>query len=253
MRRVDHHRPGRGALVSQLPEDAVENTGVGPEPSSNDTLKPLLDAGLAETVSPDQEIGKGLRPIPLAGHSPGMFGLRIDRGGETCVLAADVAHHSIQLLEPQLGTIFDYDAVAGEKTRREFIKQYADTNAMIIPIQFSKPAVRLNSSSGGLALEYIGLAFIVLSAGDLPRQYPPQSIPGKDSQVIWANRRARQSVRCAMIQGKAAAVSHHRPSFRETRNSCAQICRILRLSENDLGILTLIVRAQLNCKTEKVD
>lgn len=123
--------------------------------SLEDTVKPLIDADLVSAVDADHEIGRGLHLFPLPGHSSGMVGLRIARGGQSCVLAADIAHHPIQMREPQLSTIFDLDPDASEATRRRFIAQYTDSDAVIVPIHFPKPAFRLVSSGSDVDLAFL--------------------------------------------------------------------------------------------------
>lgn len=114
-----------------------------------DSVQPIVDAGLVQPVVPDQKLAPGVKVIDLPGHSPGMAGLEINRGDQTVVLAADVAHHPLQFREPQLGTIFDADAETSEVTRRIFIDRYADTGAVIVPIHFPKSAGHLKRMGDG--------------------------------------------------------------------------------------------------------
>lgn len=142
---------GRRHLVSRT-ELEFWRANVGDYPfqgeSLMDTVEPLLAAGLVDAVEEYHQITDGVSLFPLPGHSPGMFGMKIERGGETCVLAADLAHHPLQLHEPQLSTIFDTDPDESEATRRAFMEEYADTGALIVPIHFPKPAFQLKEVCG---------------------------------------------------------------------------------------------------------
>lgn len=119
-----------------------------------DSVAPIVDAGLIRIVSEHAELAEGVKVISIPGHSPGMVGIEICRGGQTCVLAADIAHHPLQFREPQLSTIFDHDPDQSEQSRRAFIDRYADSDALIAPIHFPRAAGYLASNGTGVDFKF---------------------------------------------------------------------------------------------------
>ena len=77
--------PGRRHLISQTEIDYWTTHNRRHEwmvESLDDTLRPLLDAGLVDGIAPGHKLGEGLRLLPLVGNSPDMFGLRIERAAK---------------------------------------------------------------------------------------------------------------------------------------------------------------------------
>jgi glyoxylase-like metal-dependent hydrolase (beta-lactamase superfamily II) len=101
-RRADHQR-GRGADRRHLAgDDSVDGRNI-----SADAVEPILDAGLADVVEPDADLGDGLRLAPTPGHTPGQVALWLDCGDRPVVLAGDVLHHPLQCVEPDIGFVVD--------------------------------------------------------------------------------------------------------------------------------------------------
>lgn len=104
-----------------------------------DSVKPVLDAGLADLVEMDHRISEEIRLEPTPGHTPGHVSVRLHSGGQDAVITGDLMHHPIQMAEPQWQTPFDSDAAAAVKTRRAFCEQYADTPVTVLGTHFHHP------------------------------------------------------------------------------------------------------------------
>jgi glyoxylase-like metal-dependent hydrolase (beta-lactamase superfamily II) len=104
-----------------------------------DSVKPVLDAGLADLVEMDHRISEEIRLEPTPGHTPGHVSVRLHSGGRDAVITGDLMHHPIQMAEPQWQTPFDSDAAAAVKTRRAFCEQYADTPVTVLGTHFHHP------------------------------------------------------------------------------------------------------------------
>lgn len=126
--------------------------------SLKESISPIYEADLFETVALDDEIAEGVKTFCLSGHSPGMMGMMIERDGVRCVMAADVAHHPLQFIEPQLSTSFCHDPVKAEETRRNFISRHVNSGDLIFPIHFPIPFGSLVSNAGKIDFLFEGPA-----------------------------------------------------------------------------------------------
>jgi glyoxylase-like metal-dependent hydrolase (beta-lactamase superfamily II) len=104
-----------------------------------DSVRPVLDAGLADLVEPGHEVADGITLLPTPGHTPGHVSVRIRSRGEEAVVSGDVMHHPVQCARPEWGAVFDSDAAWAERTRREFLDRYADTDVLVIGTHFPDP------------------------------------------------------------------------------------------------------------------
>ena len=104
-----------------------------------DSVKPIFDAGLAETVEMDHRISPELRLMPSTGHTPGHVSVVIESKGETAIITGDMMHHPCQIAHPEWAPSFDGDAEAASVTRRALVKDWADQPILIIGTHFSGP------------------------------------------------------------------------------------------------------------------
>ena len=108
-----------------------------------DSIAPIFEAGLADVVAPDADLGHGLRLEPSPGHTPGHVSLWIESGGETALITGDFLHHPVQFAEPDWAEIADADTDLARKTRRRMMGRAAETGALVLGTHFSgRPAGR---------------------------------------------------------------------------------------------------------------
>ena len=106
-----------------------------------DSVQPVFDAGLADVVDVDADLGDGLRLAPTPGHTPGHTSLWVESDGATAVVTGDLIHHPVQCAEPQWNEIGDVDDTTAEATRWAFLRQVADTDVLVLGTHFpARPA-----------------------------------------------------------------------------------------------------------------
>ena len=84
----------------------------------DDTVAPVVEAGLVDLVEPDHRVTDEVRFVPSHGHSPGHVSVLIESGGERALITGDATHHPVQWAEPDWGMAGDWDGPMGNETRR---------------------------------------------------------------------------------------------------------------------------------------
>jgi glyoxylase-like metal-dependent hydrolase (beta-lactamase superfamily II) len=108
-------------------------------PEHDDSIEPVVTAGLVDLVDVDAEIAPGVSLVPTPGHTPGHCSVMISSGGQRALITGDFMHHAVQVAAPEWCSNFDTDQVAGERTRREFIDEHADGDLLVIGTHFGGP------------------------------------------------------------------------------------------------------------------
>jgi glyoxylase-like metal-dependent hydrolase (beta-lactamase superfamily II) len=104
-----------------------------------DSVRPILDAGLAELVDADHQLCEEVRLVPTHGHTPGHVSVRIASEGEEAFITGDIAHHPCQLARPQWSTTADSDPDAAAATRRHVFGGLAGRPVLVIGTHFAGP------------------------------------------------------------------------------------------------------------------
>ncbi|MDP3173498.1 MAG: MBL fold metallo-hydrolase [Phenylobacterium sp.] len=119
-----------------------------------DSVKPIMDAGLAELVESDAQIAPEVRLTPTPGHSPGHVSVVLESRGERAVITGDMMHHPCQIAHPHWASQFDTDPDESTRTRHAFMEEFADTPTLIIGTHFAGPtAGRLVREDGAFRLK----------------------------------------------------------------------------------------------------
>jgi len=105
----------------------------------SDSVKPILDAGLAELVEMDHRISPEIRLTPSIGHTPGHVSVMIESKGETAVITGDMTHHPCQLAHPDWSPPFDTDPKAAAATRARMFAEWADKPILVIGTHYAAP------------------------------------------------------------------------------------------------------------------
>jgi glyoxylase-like metal-dependent hydrolase (beta-lactamase superfamily II) len=104
-----------------------------------DSVKPVLDAGLADLVDMDHRISDELWLEPTPGHTPGHVSVRLRSGDAEAVITGDLMHCPVQVAEPAWSSHFDSDVEQARKTRQAFCERYADTAVTVLGTHFHHP------------------------------------------------------------------------------------------------------------------
>ena len=103
-----------------------------------DSVKPIVDAGLAALVELDHVISPEIRLTPSTGHTPGHVSVMIESEGERAVITGDMTHHPCQLAHPDW-TFGDNDPKAAALTRSRLFAEWADQTILVIGTHFPAP------------------------------------------------------------------------------------------------------------------
>jgi glyoxylase-like metal-dependent hydrolase (beta-lactamase superfamily II) len=104
-----------------------------------DSLEPIVAAGLVEFIGPDFRLTDEVSLIPTPGHTPGHVSVHIRSAGKEAVITGDMMHHPIQFALPGTPGNFDMDKEQGVRTRQSFIGRFSDRDVLIIGSHFSDP------------------------------------------------------------------------------------------------------------------
>jgi glyoxylase-like metal-dependent hydrolase (beta-lactamase superfamily II) len=102
-----------------------------------DSVKPILDAGLATLVETDQRISPEISLIPTLGHTPGHVSVRITSRGEEALITGDFMHHPCQIAHPEWSTLADSNPEQGIQTRWDMFNRLAETPILVIGTHFA--------------------------------------------------------------------------------------------------------------------
>jgi glyoxylase-like metal-dependent hydrolase (beta-lactamase superfamily II) len=125
---------GRTELAHWSAEDDAEQQII-----LSDSVKPILDAGLAELVDFDHRISPELRLTPTTGHTPGHVSVMIESKGESAVITGDMSHHPCQMAHPDWSPSFDVDPKAAAVTRARMFAEWADKPILVIGTHYAAP------------------------------------------------------------------------------------------------------------------
>jgi glyoxylase-like metal-dependent hydrolase (beta-lactamase superfamily II) len=104
-----------------------------------DSVAPIFEAGLAQTIEMDHRISPELRLVPTPGHTPGHVSVAIESKGEAAVITGDMMHHPCQVGRPDWSSEFDGDKQAGAACRNTMIREWADKPILVIGTHFAAP------------------------------------------------------------------------------------------------------------------
>ena len=71
----------------------------------DDSVRPVMEAGLADLVETDHRLTHEVWLEPAPGHTPGHVSVRIQSDGQAAVITGDLMHHPIQCAEPDRGQL----------------------------------------------------------------------------------------------------------------------------------------------------
>ena len=108
-------------------------------PVVQESVLPVVEAGLVDLVEPTHAVTDEVRLEPTLGHTPGHVSVHITSRGEEAVITGDLMHHPAQCAHPEWRSSADFDAEQAERTRRDFLARYADRPVLVIGTHFATP------------------------------------------------------------------------------------------------------------------
>ena len=118
------------------------------EGSFEDSVLPVVSAGLADFVDGDHAIEDGLFLEVSPGHTPGHVCLHLQGAGEHALFTGDMMHHPVQVAYPEWNSRYCHDPSLSRATRQSYVERYADTATRILAAHFPQPVAGRIVSNG---------------------------------------------------------------------------------------------------------
>jgi glyoxylase-like metal-dependent hydrolase (beta-lactamase superfamily II) len=132
---------------------AMERTG----DYMQDSVVPIVEAGLADFVPLDHELLPEVQLLPAVGHTPGFVCVDVRSSGERLVLAGDLVHSPLQCAYPEWTTRFCADPQRSVRTRIRLLGEWADQRVPMMPTHFPSPSLgRVERKKGAFRFRYQG-------------------------------------------------------------------------------------------------
>ena len=106
----------------------------------DDSVRPVVEAGLADLVAADYVVSPSVQLEPSHGHTPGHVCVRLTSGGQDAVISGDLMHSPIQCAIPDERPRLDRDAAPARAARHTFLERYADSGVLVFGTHFSPPS-----------------------------------------------------------------------------------------------------------------
>jgi glyoxylase-like metal-dependent hydrolase (beta-lactamase superfamily II) len=102
-----------------------------------DSVQPVLDAGLVDLVDSDHHVADGVWLEPTPGHTPGHVSVRVHSGDADAIITGDLMHHPVQCAHPEWPTSADSAPELARQTRRAFLERHAGTATLVLGTHFA--------------------------------------------------------------------------------------------------------------------
>lgn len=114
-----------------------------------DSVRPVYDAGLVDLVDVNARLCDEVSLVPTPGHTPGHISVHIESEGQQALITGDSFHHPCQLAHVDWASSADYDQHASTMTRKNMLRDYANSDVLIIGTHFATPtAGHIRQSDG---------------------------------------------------------------------------------------------------------
>lgn len=116
-----------------------------------------MPAGMLEQFVPGTEPVAGVRSIPAFGHTPGHTLFEVGQGNDTFTFLADTTNvPALFARNPDWAVMFDMDAEAARRTRREVFARLAERGTLVGGYHFPGAALaRLKTQGSGFTLDLV--------------------------------------------------------------------------------------------------
>lgn len=106
-----------------------------------DSILPVVEAGLTDLVENDHELLGLLRLKPAPGHTAGNVQIELRSRGEKAIFAGDMLHTPLQVPFWNWSSKLCWDQEQASRTRRGLFEQCVEDNALLVPGHFRAPHV----------------------------------------------------------------------------------------------------------------
>jgi len=137
--------------IDQRAQEAAQSSAAN-HGSYQDSVAPVIEAGLVQVKRPGDEIANGASIVDLAGHAPGQIGLEIaPDAGSRVLFCGDAIHSPLQVLNPDWSSAFCFDPAQAVRTRRMLLERAAGEDLRLIPAHLRAHSMRITEKNGNFA------------------------------------------------------------------------------------------------------
>lgn len=104
-----------------------------------DSIAPILEAGLADLIGDQHAISPHLSVEPAYGHTAGHSMVRLRADGYEALFSGDALHHPLQIAEPRLQVLGGDDLEMASRTILNILNDCADRGVLLLPAHFTDP------------------------------------------------------------------------------------------------------------------
>ena len=122
--------------------------------SFEDSVLPIVDAGMADFMDGKAEVAGCLAPEPVPGHAPGMLSFRLRSRGEEGLFCADILHNAIQIVRPDWNDRYCLWPDKAFASRAAGLQRACERGALLMPMHLGSPYCGyVRRQGGGYAFE----------------------------------------------------------------------------------------------------
>ncbi|MDN7653680.1 MBL fold metallo-hydrolase [Burkholderia multivorans] len=108
--------------------------------SFHESVQPVVDAGLANFIDRDTDLGDGISVFATPGHTIGHIAVAVDAGTEQFIIAGDAMHHPVQIARPEMALVLDYDPAQAATTRHTLLSRLDGSATLFTCTHFCSPS-----------------------------------------------------------------------------------------------------------------
>ncbi|RBP16795.1 glyoxylase-like metal-dependent hydrolase (beta-lactamase superfamily II) [Roseiarcus fermentans] len=116
-----------------------------------DSVLPVIEAGLVDSIGPDGgPVLDYFTFVPTPGHSIGHMSIEFSSNGDRAIFAGDVMHSPIQVVRPDINSVFCEFLDQATESRRKILDHVAQNDALYFGTHFAGRSVgRITRNDGG--------------------------------------------------------------------------------------------------------
>lgn len=114
-----------------------------------DSVAPIIATGQAERIGPDGgDFLDNFQFIPTPGHSIGHMSIALQSQGEQALFSGDIMHHPLQILAPDLNTLYCEWPEQAQSSRQRMLTWATERDALVFTSHFARSSAGRVSRQG---------------------------------------------------------------------------------------------------------
>lgn len=107
-----------------------------------DSVRPVLDAGLCDLVGDRHALADGVSFTPSPGHTEGHVCVVVESQGEKALISGDFLHHPCQIAHPEWQSLGPAQPEVAVATRLRLLEEISREGSLLIGSHFAGPVAR---------------------------------------------------------------------------------------------------------------